>query len=210
RSLPHLRHRERNNVIRHSLIQRGRARAAVARLTSGSDAYRCHHSSGHSLFRSVAEENLRMARRAWGGRVDVVRGHTRIQQLPAVRLYQIEKKFYRQLSISGGARGQEEQWIFLPHRVRLLHLAEQTATVGKLSRKAGTHFFAHLVTATLHSGANRGDQVTRIALEVLAHFANALLDDTLDRAAPAGVKNTDSPPFPIHQNDGEAIGSQYG
>src|SRR5208337_3032926 len=41
------------------------------------------------------------------------------------------------------------------------------------------------------------------------HLADTLLDDALDRAAPAGVKNAGSPPFPIHKNDGKAIGSLH-
>ena len=42
------------------------------------------------------------------------------------------------------------------------------------------------------------------------HLADTFLDDALDRAAPPGVKNADSPPFPIRQNDGKAIGGLHG
>ncbi len=48
----------------------------------------------------------------------------------------------------------------------------------------------------------RGHQVPRVALEMFPHLTNTLLDDPFDRAAPACMKNADSSPFSIRQNDG--------
>ena len=82
--------------------------------------------------------------------------------------------------------------------------------VCELSFESGAHFFAHFVAASLHARSNRRHQVSRIAPEVFPHLADTFLDDALDRAAPACVKNADSPPLPIRQNDGKAIGSLHG
>ena len=49
---------------------------------------------------------------------------SRIQQLPSVRFHQIKKKFHRQLAMPGCPRGEKQQRILLPHRIRFLHFTE--------------------------------------------------------------------------------------
>jgi len=165
-----------------------------------------HHPSCDSLSRAVAEQQLGMAGGAGCCRVDIFCQHTGIEQLPPVGFYQIQKEFHRQFAVAGRARGQKQQGIFFPHRIRFLDLAEQAGGVGKLRFKPGAHLFAYIVATCLYTGPDRSYQIPWIALEMFAHLADALFDDALDGAPPSCVKNSDSAPLRVRQNNRKAIG----
>src|SRR5260370_42397355 len=87
------------------------------------DPCRPHQPPGYTLRRPEAEQQLRVARRARGSRLNIPCQHARIQELPPVRLYQIEKEFHRQFAVSGRARAQAESRISLPPRPLSARLA---------------------------------------------------------------------------------------
>ena len=175
-----------------------------------SNSHHCHQPPGYALLCPIAEEQVGVAGRAWGGGVDVLRGDAGIDDLPPVGFHQVEEDSDRQLAVSGCARGQEKHRIFLPDGIGLIHFVEELIGIGELHAELVADFLADLVAATLHARADGSDKVPRIAAEVTPHLANTFFDYALDGPAPASVKNSDGAILLVHDDHGQTIGRLHG
>ena len=68
-----------------------------------SDSRCCHHSSGHSVFGAMGEQDVGAASGAHRNFGDISGEDSGGEQLAAVGLSQIEKDLFRQLAVAGGA-----------------------------------------------------------------------------------------------------------
>lgn len=69
---------------------------------------------------------------------------------------------------------------------------------------------ADFITATMNSGADGGLEIPPLGAEAAAHFSHAFLDNTQDRAAPAGVEDSHRSVLSIDKNYGQTIGGLNG
>src|SRR5881275_729552 len=98
----------------------------------------------------------------------------------------------RRRTVAGRAHIHEEQRIFLTHRVGAENFGEEFVGVIELRSKFVAKFFVHLVTAGMNARTDRGANIGRISCKFASHYANSLLYDSCQRAAPAGMKRADS------------------
>ncbi len=103
--------------------------------------------------------------------------------------------------------GEKQQWIFFADRIGLFDFAEKIRSVSELGFKIYAYFLSDLIAATLDSWADGGLDVPRIGTKATAHFTHPFLDDSPDRTAPPGVKNTHGTVFGIDEHDRKAVGS---
>jgi len=143
-------------------------------------------------------------------RVDILGEDSGIEQLASVSFDEIEKQFHRQFAVARGASSKKKQRIFFADGIGFFHLAEESCGVGELSLELRAHFSSCLITARPDARADGGDQIPRVAREMLAEFADSFFNDALDGAAPSGVENTDCTALSVSDDDGNAIGGEYG
>src|SRR5262245_10675446 len=111
-----------------------------------------------------------MAGRAGAGQLDVLRPDASIKKLAAVGFHQVKEDLYRKFPVSRRARGEEQQPILFPHRIRFLHLTEQSRRISKLRFERAANFRANRITTFLYTRADRGDHVTWVTSEGAAHL----------------------------------------
>src|SRR5215475_7693583 len=99
---------------------------------SFADSCNSHHSSGLSFFSAVGEKQFRMATRAQIRRLDILLRYSSSEQLLTICVNQVEEDFGWQFAMPRGAGCEEQQWIFLAHRIGFLHLAKQAGAVSEL------------------------------------------------------------------------------
>ena len=178
-------------------------------ISSFFNRYRPHHPARHSLFLAVREQQVRPAGRAQVRNPDILLAHSGLQQLPPVRLDQVQVGGSRWFPVARRALVHEQQRILPPCWVRRIHLFEQFSGICKLRPKLVPQVFADLVTAAVNPRANRRLEVRGIAAELPPEFAHALLDNPRQRAAPAGVKRAHRAPHGIGQQHRKAIGNPH-
>src|SRR6202012_1638391 len=96
-----------------------RAEGAFAHAASTDDA---HHPAAESMLRPVRKERLRLAVRAAVRRRNRLRRQSGIQQLPTVRLDQVQVQVGAYIAMPGRPRGEDQVWILFLHRVRIVNL----------------------------------------------------------------------------------------
>src|SRR5205085_1900296 len=69
------------------------------------------------------------------------------------------------------------------------------------------HFAPYFIAAAMNSGANNSLQMARFGPKPQPHFANPLLHNSSQRAAPTCVENSNGSALGINQNYGQAVGS---
>ena len=87
--------------------------------------------------------------------------------------------------------------------------AEEIIGVTELSVKLIFDLRADLIAAAANSGADCSFHILRAAAKVTAHLTDALLDNSLQRSAPAGVKNANRLQTCVHDDDGQAVSGEY-
>jgi len=130
-----------------------------------------------------------------------------IEQLALGRHGQVEVKLAAEPMVSGGARRQEQERIFLAHLVVLHDFVEKLGGVGELRFEGVAHFVAHRVAAGGDARPDGGADVAGIAAVFAAQHADRLFHDALHQAAPPGVDGSDRPLLCVHQQHRHAIGS---
>ena len=109
------------------------------------------------------------------------------------------------IGVPRGARRQEEQRILLPHRVRVVDLAEQLIRIGKLRFELVAHLFADGIAAGPDGGPHRRHQVLRPRSVAEPHGPDTALDDALQRPAPTRVECRHCAPPHVGHQHGDAV-----
>src|SRR5262252_5559465 len=122
-----------------SHLRRLLARTPVAFLLFATYPNRGHHAPGLPELRPMREEPLPLARGAALDDTDVLRADARIQQLPTVRLDQIEVNLRRGIPMSRRSLVQKQQRIPHVERVAVKHLMKQFSRVRKLRLELRDH-----------------------------------------------------------------------
>src|SRR5215469_1501415 len=104
-----------------------------------------------------------------------------------------------------GPRGEEQQRIFLAHRVRFLHFAKQAVSISELRFEFSPDFFSNLITAAVNPGPDRHLEIPWPAAKTANHLAHAFLDDAFYRAAPTCVEDADRVTLAIDNDHRQAI-----
>src|SRR5580698_3741124 len=147
--------------------------------------------AGESVIGAVGKIAIRPAAGAVALDEDVFWAETRIEELATIGFDQIEMQSGPEVAVARRAGGEEEQRIFFFHRVGVVDLGEKLRRIDELRFEFHPHFFADRVAACPDAGADRGYHVFRLAAEFQTHAAYAVLDDALQRSAPAGVERGD-------------------
>lgn len=92
--------------------------------------------------------------------------------------------------------------------VSLFGLAKKLLRIAELRFKFVPYFGSDLITTTANAWADYGLQIGGAGTEMLAHFANALFHDALNRPAPSGVEHADGSTFRIDEDDRKTIRSE--
>src|SRR5271166_2894892 len=166
-----------------------------------------HHSSGLSQFGAVREEAFRVARGAAFDDRDVFYTHPRIFKLSLVRRDQVKMDFRPEVAAPRRTLVQKQQRILDVNGVCVEYLFEQLARICELRLELGPHLGAHRIAALADTWPDRRPQIARLASELAAHLARALLHDARCRPAPAGVKCSYHSPLHIGHQNGHTVRS---
>src|ERR1700752_3655869 len=112
--------------------------------------------------------------------------------------------------MSGWPLVHKQQRILLAHRIGLLDFVEQLARVWELCLKLLFQLVSDLITAILDSRPDRGPHALGPPAELSSHDAETFLDDALLGPPPAGMKGAHDLPFPVHQQNRQAVSRQNG
>ncbi len=124
----------------------------------------------------------------------------------AIGFDQIEKYFFRQNTVAGGAGSEKQHGIFFAYGIRLFDVTEKVFRVGELRLEFLAQLFAYFITTAVNTGADGGLNIARRSAEVAAHFSQTFFDDALERSAPACMKHSDRMTLSIDQNNRQAVG----
>ena len=83
--------------------------------------------------------------------------------------------------------------------------SNSSVPIGELRFELALDLIADLIATTTNPRTNGGEQLRRVAAEVLAHFANALFDDSPRGASPSGMESADGAPLGIGDEHGQAV-----
>src|SRR5882724_1865673 len=106
-------------------------------------------------------------------------------------------------------RRQKKHGILFSHRVQLLDLSKQFASIGKLGFELHPYFLTNFKAALANTRADGSLKILRLAAKIASHFAHALLNNAPQRAAPSGMEHAHSLAFRIDENDRQAIGGLH-
>ncbi len=163
------------------------------------------HPSRLPLLSTEREQQLRMTIRAEWRSLDIFLGHSRRDQLLAIRFDQIEKDSFGQLTVPRCTSSKKQQGVFFPHGIGVFHFTEQGGSIGELRFELRSDLFANFIAAALDSRSDRSPNVPRATAKIADHLSNALLDNALHSAAPTGVKNSNGALFHIDHHQRNAV-----
>jgi len=141
----------------------------------------------------------------------LARGHSGVEQLPAIRGAQIELHARRRRDVSGRHHREPRKRIrLLAPREALEWAVEPFGGGWKLSGERGSDFRADFVAASANCRADRDDHVFGARAELHAHAAKRFLRDARERSAPTCVNCGDGAARGVREENRNAIRGLHG
>ncbi len=158
-------------------------------------------------FFAVAEEEVAAAGGTDIADEDIVSGEAGTEELGTIGFAEVEEDVLRRGLVAGGHHVEPLDWIGL---VAGAEFVEPLGGFGELREELGGDFGADFVAAASNGGADGGEEVGRVALELHLHLADGFDEDAGEGASPAGVDGGDGALFRVNKENGDAVGGLDG